>query len=44
MLLADHRNAEAAAAFKTTLGTFPHRRLAAAGLEAAMRASAAGTP
>ena len=44
MLLADHRNAEAAAAFKTTLGTFPNRRLAAAGLEAALRASAAGTP
>ncbi len=44
MLLVEHRNAEAAAAFRSTLDTFPNRRLATMGLANALRAGPAATP
>jgi len=44
LLLADHRYAEASDAFRTTLAEFPNRRLANAGLAAALAGATAGPP
>jgi tetratricopeptide (TPR) repeat protein len=44
LLLADHRAGEAAEAFRSTLATFPNRRLANEGLATALAASPGGAP
>jgi hypothetical protein len=44
LLLADHRNGEAADAFKATLASFPNRRLAKEGLSAALAGAPVGQP